>query len=160
VGRLKTVWLILSVALPFATLATPVSAAPIRTTQSGVIITTTLTPTRVEQVGPIQLVDAAFVDQFAGFLTGTGSGTTHQVVNTQTHTAVFYGTEVCTCSVGNRSGTITVFFEGRTAPNGISEGKIVFYGGTGGLAGLTGQASFRADLSQPIPYTGTFVFPA
>jgi Protein of unknown function (DUF3224) len=155
----QVVWLILVLAL-LAPLAAPVSAAPIRTTESGVITTTTLTPTRVQQAGPVQLIDATFVDQFAGFLTGTGSGTTRQVVNSQTGTAVFYGTEVCTCTAAGRSGTITVFFEGTTAANGISEGTIVFFGGTAGLAGLTGQASFRGNLAQPIPYTGTFIFPS
>jgi hypothetical protein len=157
--RLQVVWLISTLAL-LAPLAAPASAAPIRTTESGVITTTALTPTRVQQAGPVQLIGASFVDQFAGFLAGTGSGTSQQVVDGRTGSAVLHGTEVCTCTAAGRSGTITVFFEGTTAADGISEGTIVFFGGTGGLAGVTGRASFRGNLAQPIPYTGTFVVPS
>jgi hypothetical protein len=125
---------------------------------SGTIPATAFTVTSTRQAGPITIVRADIGDQYTGFLSGHATGTFFQVIDDTSGTSVFHGTEVCTCTVAGRTGTVTVFFEGTSAADGSARGQLVVSNGTGGLRGLAGQATFQGPLTSP-SYAGQFVVP-
>jgi hypothetical protein len=146
----------LSVALSFA-LGGVVWAATL-VNGSGTIPSTAFSVTSTRQAGQFTILTADIGDQYTGFLSGQATGTFFQVINNATGTSVFHGTEVCTCTVAGRTGTVTVFFEGTSAADGSARGTLVVSNGTGGLRGLAGQAKFQGPLTSP-SYSGRFVLP-
>ena len=154
----KIAWLMLMLVLTSVP-ATQALAEPFVTTERGFTTGTNEHITSLRQAGPLTIVEATYVDQLTGFLIGPAPGAFQQISNSRTGTAVFHGTEVCTCTTTDgRSGTITLFFEGTTAADGSSIGRLIFFRGTGRLNGLSGEATFKGDINSPnLPYVGTFI---
>jgi hypothetical protein len=125
---------------------------------SGTIPSTAFNVTSTRDVGRFTIINANIGDQYTGFLSGLATGTFSEVMNNTTGTSVFHGTEVCTCTVAGRTGTISVFFEGTTAADGSARGRLVVFDGSGGLRGVSGQGTFAGPLTSP-SYSGQFVLP-
>jgi len=64
------------------------------------------------------------------------------------------GTDVCSCTVAGRSGTVTDRFEGQVAADGQLRGTVRSISSNGGLTGL----HFEGDIAGPTtgPNAGTY----
>ena len=77
-----------------------------------------------------------------------------QLVVHPTGEAEFRGTDVCSCTVAGRSGTLIDRFEGRIAADGQLTGTVRSISSSGGLTGL----HFEGDIAGPTtgPNAGTY----
>ena len=78
----------------------------------------------------------------------------HQVVivgNPDTGEAAIWGRFTCTCTLAGRSGTVTIEYTAVNPPNvHASAGHDVIVSGTGGLAHLRGQGTFKQSGNGPV----------
>jgi Protein of unknown function (DUF3224) len=92
-----------------------------------------------------------------GSLAGDASGSVDEVEQLVVHPtgeAEFQGTDVCSCTVAGRSGTVIDRIEGRVAADGQLTGTVRIISSNGGLAGL----HFEGDIAGPTigPNAGTY----
>ncbi len=87
-----------------------------------------------------------------GAITGPDTLRSSQVIHPSGESNI-KGVITCTCSVGGRSGTVELRFEGTGAGTAASpfDGQFVFQNGTGGLADLRGEGTFLS-----VGATGTY----
>jgi Protein of unknown function (DUF3224) len=92
-----------------------------------------------------------------GSLAGDASGSVdeaEQLVVHPTGEIGFRGTDVCSCTVAGRSGTLTDRIEGQVAADGQLTGTVRSISANGGLTGL----HFEGDIAGPTtgPNAGTY----
>lgn len=83
-------------------------------------------------------------ETMTGAINGTSSFRFRQVIHSSGESNI-KGIITCACSVGGRSGTIELRFEGTGAGTTASplDGQFVFQNGTAGLADLRGEGTFH-----------------
>ena len=101
----------------------------------------------------ITFVETTYKAVMRGDLAGSVRGR-HQVVvvgNPDTGEAAIWGRFTCTCTLAGRSGTVTVEYTAVNPPNyNGSAGHDVIVSGTGGLAHLRGQGTFKQSGNGPV----------
>src|SRR6266567_260220 len=128
------------------------------TTTTGNAFVPTGPPTNVvtRQVNGFIIITENFGLCFTGAFNGDTQGTVTIIVNTSTGNGIFFGqntfTGTVTTSSGSGSGTIFVPFAA-TFIAGSFEGPYTLYGGTGGLANLSGFGTIQGSLTT---FVGTY----
>jgi uncharacterized protein DUF3224 len=109
--------------------------------------------TAVHQADGNLLITQTLRGQFAGDVTGSVDEVEQLVVH-PSGDIEFRGTDVCSCSVGGRSGTFVDRFVGQVAADGRLTGTVRSISSSGGLAGL----HFEGDIAGPTsgPNAGTY----
>jgi hypothetical protein len=80
------------------------------------------------------------VGGLTGVATDTFTAATHADGSVDAH-----GTEVCSsCTIGGRTGSYIAAFSLTVSVAGVLAGHLTFTSGSGGLAGLNGEGTFRA----------------
>jgi len=92
-----------------------------------------------------------------GSFAGAASGSVDEVEQLVVHPTgevELRGTDVCSCTVAGRSGTVTDRFEGQVAADGQLRGTVRSISSNGGLTGL----HFEGDIAGPTtgPNAGTY----
>ena len=92
-----------------------------------------------------------------GSFAGDASGSVDEVEQLVVHPTgevELRGTDVCSCTVAGRSGTLTDRFEGQVAADGQLRGTVRSISSNGGLTGL----HFEGDIAGPTtgPNAGTY----
>jgi hypothetical protein len=95
---------------------------------------------------------SAFV--FTGTLSGTCTGMERDVIH-QDRSRTFFGTCNFVGTVEGRSGTASIRYEGSGSLASFG-GNAVGHDGTGGLTGLSWQASWSATVTGPLSAAGTY----
>ncbi len=119
-------------------------------------------PTNVaaHTVGSFVITTENFGLCFTGAFNGLTTGTVTIVVNTSTGNGIFFGqntfTGTVTTTSGSASGTVLVPFSASFS-NAQFNGQYTLYGGTGGLADLSGFGTIQGSLTTFVgTYTATF----
>jgi len=127
--------------------------------RSGYITPTSYDVLSTDDDGNTTTLVGQTVDIYSGPLDGAATGIETLVTDNTTGETIFYGTEVCDCTVGRLTGTIAIHFRGRLDAAGVATGTLWLSDGTGGLTGLTGIGALHGDSTQPIPYVMRLSFP-
>jgi hypothetical protein len=126
---------------PVASAAAPTQVAFTQTVSSDVFLS-------ARQAGN----NAFFVDVAQGEFVGLGNYTeTDRFLLHADGTAVFSGIDICTCTVGGRSGTLTIRYTGKMAADGTFVSPFVIVSGRGDLASLRGTGVTAGTFTGLIP---------
>ena len=93
---------------------------------------------------------------------GQLSGTTEGLITETTYVVgkritTVHGIQICDpCSVGGRSGTYVLRFEGTEDPYGHDWGHWVYLSGTGDLANLRGHGTYEGSGAPDGSFSGTY----
>src|SRR6266550_335032 len=111
-------------------------------------------PTNVvtSQVNGFIIITENFGLCFTGAFNGDTQGTVTIIVNTSTGNGIFFGQNTFTGIVTTSSGSIFVPFAA-TFSAGSFQGPYTLYGGTGGLANLSGFGTIQGSLTT---FVGTY----
>jgi hypothetical protein len=109
--------------------------------------------TSIRQADSNILISQTLQGQFAGDAAGAVDETEQLIVH-PTGEVEFKGTDVCSCTVAGRSGTVVDSFDGRVAGDGQLNGTVRSISSSGGLAGL----HFEGVIAGPTtgPNAGTY----
>jgi hypothetical protein len=139
----------------FLLLPVPVASAAgaMTVAASGTFTITSLTPTVVQTVGGVTILDVKSTTSFTGTFTGTSVAEATCIVQA-TGQGTCFGPETFTGTVAGRSGTVQ-FFDTYAITNTSVQGQAVI---TGGTAGVQGRVTFQGGLTSGT-YAGQLVVP-
>ena len=95
--------------------------------------------------------------EFTGAVAGAFTETDYFLVHAD-GTGNFHGVDTCICTIGGRTGNVTIRYTGTMAADGTFVSPFVIMQADGGLAGLHGHGVSTGVFTGVIPYSFTNTF--